>query len=282
MKVWISMALVAGSAISVASAATSQVYNEFSTDGGSTWSDSAFASPGSTVHVRIRVALDGATALGLAGLTMQPVLQGWRPDLGDTVVPFTYPGLNMTATSSSYGTPVSETSYTGRNVMDSGTNTGRMFPFGSAGQTAASSSGLLTSFNDAGNVLRFAGSKNTTATTNTAWGVGIAQLPQTSILPNYAAGAFFNSSLDVVVFRYAVTLSSDTTPRSLLATVPAGYISGNKAAWYTQANGAAATNLETIVNDSSVFAGGLSVVVPAPGATGLAVVGLMAFSRRRR
>lgn len=282
MKVWISMALVAGSAISVASAATSQVYNEFSTDGGSTWSDSAFASPGSTVHVRIRVALDGATALGLAGLTMQPVLQGWRPDLGDTVVPFTYPGLNMNGGLASYGTPVSETSYNGRNVIDTGTNTGRIFPFGAAGQLPTSTSGVITSFNDPGNVLRFAGSKNTTPTTNTAWGVAIAQLPQTMPLPIYYAGAFYNSSLDVVVFRYAVTLSSDTTPRNLVATVPAGHISGNKAAWFTQANGAAATNLETVVNDSSVFAGGLSVVVPAPGAAGLAVVGLMAFSRRRR
>lgn len=282
MKVWISMALVAGSAVSVASAASSQVYNEFSTDGGSTWSSSAFASPGSTVHVRIRLALEGATSLGLAGITMQPVLQGWRPDLGDSVVPFTYPGLNMTATSSSYGTPVSETSYNGRNVMDSGTNTGRMFPFGASGQGPASASGLITSFNDAGNELRFAGSKNTTATTNTSWGVAIAQLPLTSVLPGYTAGAFFNSSLDVVVFRYAVTLSSDTTPRSLVATVPAGHISGNKAAWYTQANGAAATNLETVVNDSSVFAGGLNVSVPAPGVSGLAVVGLVAFARRRR
>jgi hypothetical protein len=190
--------------------------------------------------------------------------------------------LNMTATSSSYGTPVSETSYNGRNVMNTGTNTGRMFPFGSAGQLPTSASGVITSFNDAGNELRFAGSKNTTATTNTSWGVAIAQLPQSLPLPNYAAGAFFDSSLDVVVFRYAVTLSEDASPRNLIATVPAGYISGNKAAWYLQANGAAATNLETVVNDSSIFTGGLTILIPAPGASGLAVFGLLAMGRRRR
>jgi hypothetical protein len=282
MKVCYLLAAVAGCAWVVpAFAQSSQIYNEFSTDNGATWAMNASAEPGTTVHVRVRVALVGATSLGLAGLTMQPVLQGWRPDLGDTVVPFTFPGLNMTSTLPSYGTPTTETAYTGRNVENVGTNTGRMFPFGSAGQSATSTSGLLTSFNDPGNVLRFAGSKNTTAATNLSWGVGIAQLPQTLAVPNYYAGAFFNPSLDVVVFRYAITLAEDTTPRDLLATIPAGLISGNKAAWYTQANGAAATNLETIVNDSSIFVGGLSII-PAPGASGLALVGIAMLARRRR
>lgn len=282
MQVWIRLAAVAGLACAVpAYAQTSQIYNEFSIDNGSTWSTSASTTPGSTVHVRVRVALDGATALGLAGMTFQPVLQGWRPDLGDTRVSFTVPGLNMTATSSSYGTPVTESSYNGRNVMDSGANTGRIFPFGAAGQGPGSSSGLLTSFTDTGNVLRFAGSKAVTATTNLGWGVGISQLPQASIITPWFPGAHFNTSLDVVVFRYAITLSEDTTPRELTATIPSGYISGNRASWYTQPNGTEATHLQAVVNDASITAGGLTII-PAPGVGGLALAGLVVLGRRRR
>lgn len=274
MKVCIFVAFIAGTA-ATAFAQTSLIYNEVSTDGGSTWSSNTSAVPGSTVHVRTRVRLEGATALGLAALTMQPVMQGWRADLGDTAIPFTFPGLNMTFSQPDYGTPTTETSYSGRNVINSSTNTGRMFPFGASGQGDTSSSGLLRPFNDPGNTLRFAGSRNITATTNTAWGVSIGQLPQQRPAPYYA-GAFFDPSLDAVVFRYAVTLSTDDAPRSLLATIPAGLITLNQASWYILPNGTQLLRVPAVVQDSVIS------VVPAPGATALALVGVATFLRRRR
>ncbi len=246
------------------------VYSEASVDGGQTWGAAVAAAPGSTVYVRTRIALEGATALGLVGTNFQPTLSGWRAALGDTRLGFQFPGINVQ--SGSVGQPLSETSYQGSNVFDAPRATGRIFPYGATGMGPASAGGLLTSFNDPGNVLRFAGSKNTTASTNPAWGVTITQTP-----PSWM-GTYFNASLDVVVFKYAVTLSADATARTLEANVPLTNFSLPRAAWYTDASG-----LNPLY--APVVAGSLhpaSIFVPAPGALVVGLVGAAVVARRRR
>jgi hypothetical protein len=246
------------------------VYTEASLDGGQTWSNAVNAAPGSTVYVRTRVALEGATALGLVGTNFQPTLSGWRASLGDTRLGFQFPGINVQP--GFVGQPLTETSYQGSNVFDAPGATGRIFPYGGSGMGFASAGGLLTSFNDPGNVLRFAGSKNTTASTNPAWGVTITQTP-----PGWI-GTYFNTSLDVVVFKYAVTLSADPTARTLVAEVPLANFSLPRASWYTDASGL--NPLYAPVVASSLHPA--NIFVPAPGGVVMGVLGAVVAARRRR
>ncbi len=268
------VALVAAAGLATpALAQITSIIQEASIDGGNTWNSSVNAMPGSTVQVRVRATLTGATSLGLTGFTFQPLLSNWRADLGDVRVPFTFPGLSSTI-GPTYGLPLTETSFNGRHVADQPGNTGRIFPMGAAGMLPASASGLLTSFNDPGNVLRFAGSKNTTATTNIAWGVNLSQWP-----PVYM-GTSFDSRLDLTVFKYAVQLSTDPTARDLHTSAPASYFSaGHVIYWYTLANG-----LDPLRTPASaaVFQDA-TIHVPAPGAwAALAgVLGANAVRRRR-
>jgi uncharacterized protein (TIGR03382 family) len=265
MKYAFSILAVAGLA-AAANAQATNVIQEVSTNG-SDWSSSVTVNPGATVFVRVRVALSGATALGLAGITHQPTLTNWNQGgTGDTHVAFTAAGLNNSCPPGAQ----TEAGFVGRHVDGTaGTATGRIFPFGSAGMNATSASGLLTSHNDAGNLLRFAGSKAVAATTNLAWGVNSAQLtPQLN-------GSCFVSSLDVVVFRYAVTLSSTNTTARVLSTGNAG-VSQNRGTWYLNAGGTQTlnANIGTVTN--------ATINVPTPGALALLGLGGLAVSRRRR
>lgn len=271
---WTFVSFVVAFAGSIASAQDSQLINEVSTDGGNTWSASADVLPGSTFHVRVRCRLlPGPTTLGFAGLTFQPVLNGWRSDLGDTRNTFTFPGLGnfVSPGGLALGELGTETSFIGRHVANTPESTGRIFPFGAAGQFEYSSSGLLTSFNDPGNILRFAGSKNTTPTLNPAWGVAIGQLTAND------SGSFFVTSRAPTVFKYAVTLSNDPSARTLVADIPASNIYG-QAAWYQSTAG-------TQVLRTSLLASGAATinVIPSPTATlVLSAAGLASTSRRRR
>lgn len=270
------IAAIAGtSLLGIARAQNTWITNEVSTDGGVTWLPSASVLPGATLQVRLRLSLHGAHALGLAGITFQPTLNGWRADLGDMRQAFTFPGLENNATLPTYGQVVTESAYTGRHVADVPGTTGRIFPFGGFGQNSGSPSGLLTSFADPGNVLRFAGSKNTTAQTNTAWGAVIGQVTQSM------GGTYFNTSLDVVVFKYAVTLSTDPTPRSLSATIPLNYISGGtvNVPWYMDASGLAVTRYA--VTSSTIVSAGITVV-PSPAGLWVMATTLACAARRRR
>ena len=75
----------------------------------------------------------------------------------------------------------------------------------------ASSSGLLTSVVDAGNLLRFVGSRwDPQIPWN--WGVAIAQQP-ISIAP------YFNPSRYVTVFKYAVTIGRSNEERAMVASL---------------------------------------------------------------
>lgn len=259
MKYALAIAAAAGLA-TVANAATA-INFDVSNDGGNTWSSSINADTGQTVYVRMRVSLSGATALGLSGFTVQPVLSNWGA--GDVRNGFTFPGLDNT------GAATTETTYDGRHVRTTpSTNTGRIFPFGSGGQGASSSSGLLTSFVDAGNRLRFAGSKNTTETTNVAWGVAIAQNPPA------LAGTNFNSDMDAVVFRYSITLGAG---HSAAMVADMTQLSGGLIKWYLNTTGT------SVLSDNSISVNpGTINFVPAPGAMALLGLGGLVASRRRR
>ncbi len=265
-------ALVAAAGLATPTLAqVTSIIQEASIDGGNTWSSAVNALPGAVVQVRVRATLTGATALGLAGLNFQPLLSNWHAAQGDLRLPFTFPGLESFP-GASYGVPLTETSYNGRHVSDVPANTGRIFPMGASGMLPGSASGLLTSFNDPASVLRFAGSKNTSATTNVAWGVNLAQW-----FPGQL-GTSFDSRLDLTVFKYAIRLSSDPAPRALRTSAPADLFNGQNIIWFLQPDGLNSLRTPAL---AAVFQDATISVVPAPGAAWL-LPGLLAAGPRRR
>ncbi len=213
--------------LTLANAALAQhtrIICEASGDYGLTWHDLLTVWPGQRVDVRVRIQLVNPfnhPVQGLSGATYQPVLTGWQPQLGDSVVPFGFPGRDRT------DAPTTETAYDGVHVRDTIGAVGRLFPFGANRQGQTSAAGLLSAFTDPGNVLRFAGSRNTTMTTNVAWGVATAQEPRG------LAGSFFSSNVDAVVFRYAVKIGTTrSSTRTLVAYVPFESVAGPLAKYY--------------------------------------------------
>jgi hypothetical protein len=252
------LAIILASGAASASSAATSINFEVSNDNAVTWSSSAAAVPGQTIYVRMRVQLTGATSLGLSGLTCQPVLSNWSAN--DVRNPFTFPGVQLGQST--------ETAYDGRPVADSpATNTGRIFPFGSGGQGVASSSGLLTSFVDNGNRLRFAGSKCTTETINPAWGLAVSQQPQS------LSGTNYNPTLSAVVFRYSVTLGQSHA-ESLVASVVG--LSGGVVKWYLNAAGT------QVFSDSDITINPGTIIIPSPGAAVFAGLGAVLTTLRPR
>ena len=229
------IAAIAGTvAASTALAQQSTIRFEVSTDYGDTWQDSIRVIAGQRVDVRMRVELTDPpsvpTVLGLSGVTFQPTLSNWFPALGDARLPFTFEGANSPAC------PCTESAFNGRHVVDGLGVTGRIYPFGSGGMGATSSYGLLTSFNDAGNQLRFAGSKwNPSIPWN--WGVAIAQQP-------IALAPYFNPSRYVTVFKYAVTIGRSIEERAMVASLT--QLSGGLVKWYQNASGTSVLNSNSV------------------------------------
>ncbi len=252
---------VAGGCLSASALAQSSVVRfEASSDGGSTWQSNVSVPAGTTVQVRMSAELSGATALGLAGFTCQPRVTNWAAGV-DQLNPFTFPGLQNNGTAST------ETAYDGRAVRSlPASNTGRIFPFGSAGQGAVSASGTLVGHQSAGS-LWFAGSRATNMGAQPQWGLSIAQLTQTE------SGTNFNSGLNVEVFRFAMVAGDISATR----TVNLGSLSGDHVYWYLDSTGASSL----IVSNLSVSAATITTV-PGPGAVGvLGAVGLLVGRRRR-
>jgi hypothetical protein len=231
------MAALAGAGMtSTAPGQQTTIRFEVSPDYGDSWHDSIRVIAGQRVDVRMRVELTtppaGQTVLGLSGMNCQPILSNWFPAFGDTRLPFTFEGPN------SPDCPCTETAYNGRHVVDGLGATGRIYPFGSGGQGHSSSSGILTSFNDPENRLRFAGSKWTNFT-STQWGVSIAQNPQV-----LDTNGRFNPSRYVTVFKYAVTIGRSIEERTMVASQM--MLSGGFVKWYQNASGTSILNSTSI------------------------------------
>lgn len=163
------------------------------------WSAAIDANPGDTVYVRMRVRLDGATSLGLAGMTCTPTLSQWSVAAGDTLEPFT--------PESNHGVPFEPF------------NTGRLHPFASSGLPLGF---IPSSVNGATLVIGRNGSY--------VFGVATSQLTQA------LGGGDFNTSLFPNVFVYSVRLS-DAGERRMIADAPMQWVGNQRAAWYMQANG---------------------------------------------
>lgn len=266
MKYAFSILAVAGLAAAASAQSTNIIQQVTTTPANeASWTNEITVAPGATVYVRVRIVLSGATALGLAGLNHQPSLSGWNAGGGDTRLDFTFPGYDNACPPGVQ----TEAGFTGRHVDPTvPTNRGRMWPYGSAGMNDTSASGILTSLVDGGNTLRFAGSKNTTATTNAAWGVNTAQLPAQLI------GTCFNSTLDAVVFKYAITVGA--THGSADFVTGMANVSQNRATWYLNPGGTQTLNA-TIGTVSNA-----TIHVPTPGALALLGLGGLVAGRRRR
>lgn len=222
---------------------------EASGDYGLTWHDNLTVWPGQRVDVRVRLELintNNTTVYGFHGAVCQPILTGWQSQLGDTTVPFSFPGIG------SNGTTTNETAYDGMHVASAVGATGRMAPFGAAPQGGTSTSGLITAFSDPGNVLRFAGSRNTTMLTDARWGLIHTQLHPA------LSGTYFSRDLSPVVFRYAINLSPRSRDtRTLFAQVPFESISGGLVKYYVCVSCTGALN--TPVRQIDLYSATISV-----------------------
>lgn len=249
------MALAGG----VAMGQTTRLVMEASVDGAQTWSSEVAPVPGQVVYFRLRATLVGASTLGFGGMTLQPILTNFDAAT-DEAQAFTFPGVDAG------GVPSAETEYLGRQVSTTPvTNTGRLFPFGAPPQAGMH----VPAFHvDAGNVLRIADVRATEATTNVAWGLQCRQNA-----PNIM-GTLFDPSMDVVVFRYAVTFGSVDVVREAWPSIEGG-ISGPAVAWHVRPDGTGAfssTSIEMVP----------ARVVPGPGVVAVLGIAGVVGSRRRR
>lgn len=190
------------------------------------WSSQGLATqPGATLYFRVKATKVGPTPVaGFASLSFQPIVESpaGQPQ-AFSVLPLTN-ATTGAGTLANGGTPA---------------NLGRLLPFASTSMTAASAPGLLTSFLGSWSgrsILRYAGSRNSTPTTNLSWGV---QASQTSPA---VSGTNFVAATNAVLFKFAVTFSATANgfywidaPHALLASQDAP-----SARWYTVASGAGA------------------------------------------
>jgi uncharacterized protein (TIGR03382 family) len=254
MKYTFALVTAAGLASSAfAQSGTSQLVFETSLDG-TTWAggtrDIVVGATPTRVEVRVRAVLQNPSGIiGFAGLTFQPTLTNWTA--ADSRVAFT--------TSDGSGT------------TNAPGNFGRIFPFSGSGMRSDSASGLLTSFVDGGNTLRFAGANAVTATTNRAWGVASNQLTQNIAGTNFAPGT------DVVIFKYGVDISG-SAERTLVASVPLDNINLTRMTWYTTPAGG---SFQAPMTQAQVINAGIHVV-PTPASLALLGLGGLVIGRRRR
>jgi hypothetical protein len=210
------------------------------------------ARPGDYVTVRVRMLLDSPeTVLGFGGCTYQPRLSNFLADLGDEFDPI------------AINNPPDPPIHSWR----------RIFPFSSVGQGSASASGLLTTFIDPGNTLRFAGANAVTPTLNLAWGVNSAQLTRS------IGGTGFWAGPDPVVFQYVIRLSStNDQPRELIADAPLRWIQNSRQTWFRNVDGT--DSLLYTLTEADIIPVSIQVI-PAPPAFSIAVMAAVAFTPRR-
>ncbi len=241
------MHLLLGStlATSPSLAQVTHLHFEASTDHGTTWASSVSATPGQEVSVRLRVRLDLAgttrTSMGFGGITLQPTQTQWTR--GDLTLPFAR-SLAPNAPGNAYG---------------------RVYPFGVASEIGIPPPYL---FFDDGGVLRIADARNTKAPGRLAWGLNLAQYPLSLNTTGY------NTSLDVVVFRYGFVAGHGT--RTMLADAEPEWVNNKRGTWYTSPSGTGP--LQASLTRDTIHPA-LIRIVPSPWT--LACVGMLAVHRRR-
>ena len=218
-----------GAACACANAQSSALTFEASVNGQPFQAGIQNASPGDNVVIRGRAIIAGQTSLGLASVQFKPTITNW--DVGDAVAAFDTPTNPIPGAAAG----VAPTQF------------GRVLPFGATNPASIPNLTLVGSTMQ----LRgsFAGGTNPNA----------QEIHQGAANP---AGTFFNSSLNVVVFRYRMTLGSSTTPRDMVLGTPlvsTGALT-DIMRWYTTADG---QTIDVPLAPGGVTPAILHLVVPA-------------------
>jgi len=264
------LALVAAAGIAAsANAQNTKLVFEAMVNNGPWTMGSVDAAPGDTVKVRLSVQLINTTrtTVGFSGITLQPTVTGWTGQ--DTLLPFD---------------PVPVDDGDANTKADSGGGgvaaglNGRYLPFNTgAPMTAVSPSGVLSSFTDIANTLRFAGSLSTTAG-NLTRGVGLAQ--QTSALLG-GTDVTFVTGPSASLFQYAFAVGATRSlGDQLVASAPLDRINLARGSWYGSTGGTGSPfNAAVLANDIM----GVTINI-VPSASSLALLGLggLVAGRRRR
>lgn len=278
-KVVASMVAVAGMAVAAhAQVGTTLVEIQVSADG-VTWGAQADVQPGAVAHVRYRVSLQGAQAMGLSGLNMQPTFSGWdNTGAGafvDSLMPFADVGSNTTSIPGG--------------VTDASGAYGRILPFAAPNVTTTNRlRGHLS-----GSLMRVAQNGTTNAIGN---GSLSNNVNGSGGVPVSQSGGFFapppgfaNGTEDVLFLKLGIRVSDDVpaTERFIEAGAPAGGWSlygpsGNQvraANWLTgyAASGSPTTNYAPVE-----VIGGRIRIVPTPASLALLGLGGLVVGRRRR
>jgi hypothetical protein len=278
-KVLASMVALAGMAAAAnAQVGVSVLEIQVSADGIS-WGAQADVQPGAVAHVRYRISLVGAQAMGLSGLNMQPTFSGWdNTGAGafvDSLMAFADTGSNTT-------TPAG-------GVTDASGNYGRILPFAAPNVTTTNRlRGHLS-----GSLMRVAQNGTTNAigagsSSNNVNGSGGVPVSQSGGFfappPGFAAG-----TEDVLFLKLGVRVSEDVpaTERFIEAGAPSGGFSlyGPTGAQVRAANwitGYAASGSPTTNYAPVEVIGGRIRIVPTPASLALLGLGGLVIGRRRR
>ena len=220
----------------VASAQVTRLIVETSLDGVSWVSGTRGAPAGSTLQFRYVVTFDpsGTTQapIGFAALTFQPTVSNWST--GETLAAFATTGNNLN----------------GGSVSDSSGLFGRIIPFAATGPTTTDPYRGHTQAVSGVNYLRLArttitnwigvGATSGTSAANNTNGAGGVVCVQKGVNALNTSDPAFNGSISgVVLAKFGMTLSADTSPRTLVFDAPLGGMSRNtttgvrEASWYS-------------------------------------------------
>jgi len=267
---------------SLANAQATLMTVETSLDGVSWASGTRNVAPGATVQFRYKVSFDpqasGITPVGFASLTFQPTVSNWGID---TIANFATTGNNTN----------------GGTVTDASGAFGRISPFGSTGPTTSDPYRAAAQTVSGVNFLRIArttitnwvgagATTGTSAANNFNGAGGLACVQKAASLVVAGTDPAYNGAIsNVVIAKFSLTLSSDTTARTMVIDAPTDGMSRNattgarEAAWFTNA----ADNFGGTKGAVTVTTASLNVVsVPAPGVLGLMGMGGLVALRRRR
>lgn len=280
MKNIIATVVAAAGLATIANAQLSRLSVQTSVDGVNWSTGSRDVNPGTTVQFRYSMSFDanGTTfsPTGFSSLTFQPTVSSWSG--ADTLAAFATIGNNTN----------------GGTVTEASGQYGRISPFGSTGPVSADPYRGHTQTNASVSYLRIARSTitnwvgagattGTTAANNFNGAGGLACVQKAFALVGSADPAFNPATTNVVLAKFALTLSADGTARTLVIDAPTDGMSRNatsgarEAAWFSSNT----DNFGSIKGAVSVTSSSLNVV-PAPGMLGLMGMGGLVALRRRR